>query len=373
MSEPGYSPGLEGVIAGETAVSSLEGGLRYRGYPVGELVEHATFDEVAFLLLYGDLPDRARLAHFRQRLGEARSLPAPLVELLRALPPAAAPMDAARTSVSVLAHFDPDTDDNSRAASLRKAERLLAQVPVAVAAHDRLRRGLDPVPSRPDLGHSASFLYLVRGTEARPDEVRTLDVAEVLYAEHELNTATFAARLACSTKADLHAAVVAAIATLKGPWHGGANEKVKETLEAAGSPDRAEPWVRERLARKERVMGFGHRIHKAGDERAALLKPHARRAAEAAGLVAWEETAEVIERVLAAEKQLYPNIDWPAARLFQALGLPGPLYPPLFVLARVAGWCAHAIEQHEHNRLIQPQSRYTGPALRHVVPLDRRG
>src|SRR5262245_13058862 len=267
MTEPIYSPGLEGVIAGETAVSTIEGGLRYRGYPVGELVENAGFDEVAFLLLHGDLPNREQLAGFQRRLSAARSLPRPLPELLRVVPPAASAMDVLRSSVSVLAHYDPETEDSSHEANVRKAERLLAQVPLAVAARHRLSRGMEPVPARADLGHAANFLYVLRGSEPRPEDVRAVDVSLILYAEHEFNASTFTARVACSTLADLHSAVVAAIGALKGPLHGGANEKVMEILEAAGGPERAEAWLRQAMARKERIMGFGHRVYKTGDVR----------------------------------------------------------------------------------------------------------
>jgi citrate synthase len=373
MSEPIYSPGLEGVIAGETAVSTIEGGLRYRGYPVGELVEHASFDEVAFLLLHGELPNRFQLASFQRRLAAARSLPHPLLDLLRVLPPAVAPMDVLRTAVSVLAHYDPEVEDNAHEANLRKAERLLAQIPVAVAAQYRLSRGMEAVPARTDLGDAANFLYMLRGKEPGQDDVRALDVSLILYAEHEFNASTFTARVVCSTMADLHSAVVAAIGALKGPLHGGANERVMEILEAAGGPERAEPWLRQALARKERIMGFGHRVYKAGDVRAGILKPYARKAAERAGGLHWEQTAEVIERVLGEEKHLFPNLDWPAGRLYYALGLEIPLYTPIFVMSRVAGWSAHFIEQHDHNRLIRPRSRYTGPEVRHAQPLSQRG
>jgi citrate synthase len=373
MSEPIYSPGLEGVIAGETAVSTIEGGLRYRGYPVGELVENAGFDEVAFLLLHGNLPNRFQLASFQRRLAAARSLPHPLLDLLRVLPPAISPMDVVRTSVSVLAHYDPETEDGSHEANLRKAERLVSQIPVAVASHYRLSRGLEAVPGRRDLGNAANFMFMLRGEEARLDTVRALDVSLILYAEHEFNASTFAARVACSTLADLHSAIVAAIGALKGSLHGGANEKVMEILEAAGGPDQADSWLRHALERKERIMGFGHRVYKTGDVRAGILKPYARKAAEAAGVLHWEETADIIERILAEEKHLFPNLDWPAGRLYYALGLEIPLYTPIFVMARVAGWCAHFIEQHEHNRLIRPRSRYIGPDVRHALPLEQRG
>ena len=368
-----YSPGLEGVVAGETAISTIAEGLRYRGYPVGELVEKASFDEVAHLLLHGDLPTRARFDDFRRRLEAARALPQPLIDLLRALPRTVVPMDAVRTAVSVLSHYDPEADDNSHAANVRKAERLLAQIPLAVAAQHRLSKGHEPVAPRPGLGTAANFLYLLSGAEATPDDVRALDVSLILYAEHEFNASTFAARVVCSTESDLHAAVVGAIGALKGRLHGGANEKVMDLLRAAGGPATAEQWIRDALARKERVMGFGHRVYKAGDVRAGILKEYARKAAAAAGQTAWEETAEIIERVMAAEKKLFPNLDWPAGRLYHAMGLEVPLYTPIFVMSRVTGWSAHVIEQADHNRLIRPRSRYTGPELRAVVPLAERG
>jgi 2-methylcitrate synthase/citrate synthase II len=368
-----YSPGLEGVIAGETAISTVAGGLRYRGYPVSELAERATFDEVAYLLLYGDLPTSRQLLDFQRRVASARQLPPPLIDLFRALPPATNSMDALRTAVSVLAHFDPDTSSMERTANLAQAERLLGQIPVAVAAFFRIARGLPLIPAREDQGQAASFLYLLRGDEPRPDDVRALDVALILYAEHEFNASTFTARVVCSTESDLHSAIVAAIGALKGRLHGGANERVMDLLRAAGSPATAEAWTRDALARKHRIMGFGHRVYKTGDVRAGILKPYAQQASAAAGAQQWEETAEIIERVLAQEKNLFPNLDWPAGRLFHALGLEVPLYTPLFVVSRVSGWSAHFIEQQEHNRLLRPRGRYTGPDVRSVKPLAERG
>ncbi len=368
-----YSPGLEGVTAGETAISTVVGGLSYRGYPVGELTEKATFEEVAYLLLHGDLPTSRQLADFKNRLVEARRLPAPLGDLLRALPRNTEPMDAVRTSVSVLAHFDPDVRDSSREANLRKAERLLGQIPLAVADQYHFSRGEPPVPPRADLSDAANFLYMVRGKEPPANDVRALDVSLILYAEHEFNASTFAARVVTSTESDLHSAVVAAIGALKGALHGGANERVMEILHKAGGPATAEKWLREAMARKEKIMGFGHRVYKTGDVRAGILRGYARKAAEAAGQLKWEETAEVIERVLEAEKHLHPNLDWPAGRLYHALGLEVGLYTPMFVMSRVAGWCAHIIEQHSKNRIIRPRALYTGPAMRPVKPLAERG
>jgi citrate synthase len=368
-----YSPGLEGVIAGETAISTVVDGLRYRGYPVTELAEKATFDEVAYLLLHGELPTVKQLAEFQQRVATARVLPGPLINLLGSVPREAEPMDVLRSAVSVLAHFDADTTDSSHAANVRKAEHLLGQIPVAIAIHHRLHRGQQPIAARPELGHAANFLYMLRGQEPSAADTRALDVSLILYAEHEFNASTFTARVVCSTESDLHSAIVAAIGALKGRLHGGANEKVMDLLQKTGGPAHAEKWIHDALARKERVMGFGHRVYKAGDVRAGILKTYARKAAEAAGALQWEETAEIIERVLGAEKHLFPNLDWPAGRLYHALGLEVPLYTPIFVMSRVVGWSAHFIEQQEHNRLIRPRARYTGPQARPVQPLAERG
>jgi citrate synthase len=368
-----YSPGLEGVIAGETAISTVEGGLRYRGYPVTELAEKCVFDEVAYLLLHGELPTQRQLADFQARVAAARRLPAPLKELFPHLPKWTPPMDALRTAVSILSHFDQDIDDNSTEANLRKAERLYAQIPLAIAEQFRATKGLPQILARPELGHAANFLYVLRGQEATPEEVRAFDVSLTLYAEHEFNASTFTARVAVSTLSDLYSGVVAAIGALKGPLHGGANEKVMDLLTAAGGPDTAEKWIRDSLARKEKVMGFGHRVYKTGDIRAKVLREFARKAAERTGQMKWEDTAEIIERVMQAEKNLLPNLDWPAGRLYHALGLEVPIYTPIFVMSRITGWAAHIIEQLANNRLIRPRARYTGPGVRPVVALPERG
>ncbi|HEV3203125.1 MAG TPA: citrate/2-methylcitrate synthase [Gemmataceae bacterium] len=363
-----YSPGLEGIIAGETAVSTVTGGLRYRGYPVTELAEKATFDEVAYLLLHGELPTRGQLGTFHQRVAETRKLPEVLRPLQKALPPNTLPMDSLRSAVSILAHYDPDTGDNSPQANLRKAERLLGQIPVAITQQFRLSKGLEPVAPRADLSEAANFLYLLRGKEADPFQVRALDVSLILYAEHEFNASTFASRVVCSTESDLHSGIVAAIGALKGRLHGGANEKVMDVLRMAGGPETAEKWIRDALARKERIMGFGHRVYKAGDVRAGILKEIARQAAEKTGNQKWEQSAAIIEQILESEKKMYPNLDWPAGRLFNSLNLEVPLYTPIFVMSRVTGWSAHIMEQLANNRLIRPRARYTGLEVRAVVP-----
>jgi citrate synthase len=363
-----YSPGLEGVIAGETSVSTVEGGLRYRGYPVTELCRHRDFDEVAYLLLHGELPTGRELADFQARVAADRKLPDCLRPLFAALPKDVSPMDALRTAISILAHFDPDVADSSPAANLRKAERLYAQIPLAVAEQYHIARGRAPVAPRADLGAAAHFLYLLRGKEASPAEVKAFDVSLILYAEHEFNASTFTARVVVSTESDLHSGVVAAVGALKGRLHGGANEKVMDVVNAAGGPAGAEAWTLAALARKERIMGFGHRVYKTGDVRAGVLKEYAASMAKEAGTTAAEQTAEIIEQVMAREKNMYPNLDWPAGRLYHALGLETPIYTPIFVMSRITGWAAHINEQLAKNRLIRPRGRYTGPDVRPVPP-----
>lgn len=367
-----YSPGLEGVIAGETAISTVTGGLRYRGYPVTELAEKATFDEVAYLLLHGELPKQKELKDFQARVSDARKIPETLRDVLKVLPPKIVPMDALRSAVSILAHFDADAQDNSQAANLRKAERLLGQIPIVIAEQYRYSKGQTPIAPRSDLGHAANFLYMLSGKEPSPQHIRAFDVSLILYAEHEFNASTFTARVVVSTESDLHSGIVGAIGALKGRLHGGANEKVMDLLLQTGGPKNAEKWIRDALARKEKVMGFGHRVYKTGDVRARILKEYARQAAAQAGQTQWEEAAEIIESVLEKEKNLFPNLDWPAGRLYHAMGLEVPLYTPFFVASRVTGWSAHIIEQLASNRIIRPRARYTGPDERKPTPIAQR-
>jgi 2-methylcitrate synthase len=368
-----YSPGLEGVIAGETAISTITGGLRYRGYPVVELAEKSTFDEVAYLLLHGDLPTQVQLTDFNKRLAAAQKLPAVLSELLKKLPKNAVPMDVLRTGVSILAHYDPELGDQTKAANLRKAERLLAQIPLIVAEYFRATKGQAPIATKAELGFAGNMLYMLSGKVPTKEDTKAFDVSLILYAEHEFNASTFTARVVCSTESDLHSSITAAIGALKGPLHGGANEKVMDLLLSTGGPDKAEAWIRSALARKVKVMGFGHRVYKTGDVRARVLKEYAKQAAQRAGTTPWETAAETIEKVMETEKNLFPNLDWPAGRLYHAMGLEVPLYTPFFVASRVTGWSAHVIEQLEHNRIIRPRSRYTGPEEKRVVPIAERG
>ncbi len=382
MSNPSpeaYHPGLEGVIAGQTAISNIEeregaGVLEYRGYRIEDLADQVCYEETAFLLLHGDLPNRAQLREFDARLRGWRAIPEPLVRLLEQIPFAASPMDVLRTAVSVLSHFDPDRDASAtnHAANVRKAERMIARMSTAVAYRERIQMGLPPVPPSASLDHAANFLYMVTSKTPTERMRRAFDSSLVLYAEHELNASTFSARVTVSTLSDVYSGIVAAIGALKGPLHGGANEEAWNVLESVGSPANAAGWIDDALARHQRIMGFGHRVYKHGDPRAAILKRYCRELAREVNEDRWEEIAEPIERAVTAQKKLPPNVDWPSARLYHYLGLPVRLYTPIFAMARVAGWAAHAIEQIDHNRLMRPRGRYIGPTQRRVLAIDDR-
>jgi citrate synthase len=361
---PAYSPGLEGVVAGETAISTLEGGLSYRGYPVVELVKSRDFVQVAYLLLRGELPDAAADAAFREHLMKIE-LPMGMADWLKPVPVDAVPMDVIRYGIDLLAIHDYEAQDTSPDATMRKSERLLAQIPLLIGALAAHRRQTPPFCRR-HLGLTGNLLCMSLGREPTPEEQKAFDLSLILYAEHEFNASTFTARVVTSTESDLHSAVSAAIGALKGPLHGGANERAMDVIRAAGAPAGAEAWLKAALARKEKIMGFGHRVYKHGDVRAGILRPYATAAMNKAGYNDLEKTAEIIEAGMEREKNLFANVDWPAGRLYFAIGLDVPLYTPFFVAARITGWCAHIMEQQAKNRLIRPKSLYVGPPLRPV-------
>jgi 2-methylcitrate synthase/citrate synthase II len=365
-------PGLEGIVAGETAISTLADGLLYRGYAIEELAAAATFEEVAYLLLRGDLPTQDELTAFQKRLTHNVALPRVLVDIVREIPANVPLMDVMRSGCSLLGHWDPDGADNGAEANLRKAERLLVKMPLVLAAGHSLRQENEPVAADKHRSFAENLLWTLKRCEPSPEDVRAMEISLIMYAELEFNASAFTARVVASTQSDLHSAITAAIGALKGPLHGGANERVMGVLRAAGSADRAESWVRDALARGERIVGFGHRVYKDGDPRAALLKPLCALLAAERGQTELEETADTIERVVREAKNLRPNVDWPSARLYHYLGLPTELYTPLFVVSRMAGWSAHVIEQLADNRLIYPTARYVGPPRRSWVPLESR-
>jgi citrate synthase len=367
--------GLEGVVAAQTRISDVDGRkgrLFYAGYDIADLAAHATFEETIYLLHHLELPTAAQLEETVATLRAESTLDPLLVELIASLAERTGPMTTLRTAVSAAAAVDPDDDDSDQA-NLRKAYRLMAKTPQIIATYQRLRSGGDAIEPRDDLGVAANFLYALTGKQPDPQVARDFDVVLVLYADHTLNASTFAGRVAAATLADMYAAATAAVATLQGPLHGGAIEAVREMLEEIGSPDRAPEWVRDRLAAKRKVMGFGHRVYKTWDPRATVLREIAERLGRHFGDTRWFDTAVRVQETVMEAKTLYPNVDFYTASVYSALGLPPDLYTPLFAAARMAGWTAHIREQYADNRLIRPDSEYVGPAPRSWTPLEARG
>lgn len=374
------SRGLEGVVVAQTELSRIDGEkgrLIYRGYEIEDLAEHATFEEVCHLLWFGELPNEKQLADLRAKLAEAREVHPDIIEMLRRLPKDTHPMAALRTAASMLASYDPDAEDMSDEANVRKAIRLTAQLSTLTGAFARLREGKEPVAPRTDLGLAANFLYMLTGEE--PDELasRIMDVAFILHAEHGMNASTFSARVTVATLSDMHSGVTSAIGTLKGPLHGGANERVMKMLIEIGEPEKAEAWVRAALERKERIMGFGHRVYKAMDPRAPILRTLAEKLAEKGGNTKWLEISEVVQRTMREEmekraKPIYPNVDFFSASVYYTLGIPSDLFTNIFACARVSGWTAHIMAQLADNRLIRPKAEYVGPEGKKVQPIAQR-
>ncbi|MGH7215260.1 MAG: citrate synthase, partial [Tepidisphaeraceae bacterium] len=356
--------GLQGVVAAPSSICFIDGvagRLVYRGYEIGDLVENASFEEVAFLLWDEKLPTRAGLATFGQQLSANMALPRHVESILRSLPPTTLPMDALRTAASALGATDPDVAGNSPEANRRKAIRLTAQFPTIVTAFHRLRNGHDPIAPDPSLSVAGNFLHMLTGTMPHDTLVRVMDAALVLHAEHGMNASTFAARVIAATLADLHAAVTGALGALKGPLHGGANQDVMNLLLECGDADTAERTVRERLATKQLVPGFGHRVYKTFDPRATFLRKMSKQLGEATGNSKWYDMSERLIPVCKQEKNLNPNVDFFSASAYYTMGIPIDLYTPIFAVARIAGWCAHVMEQHRNNRIIRPTDDYTGP------------
>ncbi|MEP6937712.1 MAG: citrate/2-methylcitrate synthase [Chthoniobacterales bacterium] len=364
--KPSYSPGLAGVVAGETAICWVDpnAGLMYRGYDIHKMAEQANFEEVAYLLINGELPDAQQLMDFGKQIAAARELPEPVLTTLRLLPKTMHPMDVLRTGVSMLAAFDPELNDNSHNANVRKAIRLIARVSTLITDSWRISQGKEPLADNHELTHAGNFLYKLNGADPNIWQVRMLDTIFILYADHEFNASTFAARVTASTLADMYAAVTSACGTLKGPLHGGANEESMKMLDEIKTPERAEGWMMEALARKAKIMGFGHRVYKKGDSRVPIMREIARDYGKRIGKENWVPICEKLEQTMEREKGLCANVDLYAAPVFTMFGFPPGLNTPIFAASRVAGWCAHVIEQHDNNRLIRPRSLYVGPAER---------
>src|SRR5439155_9334931 len=370
--------GLEDTVATSSAICYLDGDrgvLAYCGYDIHDLARHAIFEEVCYLLWHRRLPTRAELGDLQSQLSAARPVPEPVIRLMRMLPPGNS-MDMLRTLTSALGHYDSDAADNSPQANHRKAIRLTAQMSSLVAAMGRANAGKGPIEPDPVLGHAANFLYMLSGERPSALATRAFDVALILHADHELNASTFAARVAAATLTDIHSTIVAAIGTLKVPLHGGANADVMRLLLEIGAdapPGKAEEVVRAKLARKEKIPGFGHRVYHTEDPRATHLREMSRDLGKRAGETAWFDMSQRIEALVKADKKLNANVDFYSASTYYTLGIPLDLYTPIFAVSRMSGWTAHVLEQYANNRLIRPRADYIGPSYpQRFVALDQR-
>jgi len=372
-----YSPGLEGVPAGISYVSEIDSdrsSLQYRGYDVHDLAEHGSFEETAYLLLHKKLPTSTDLEAFKSLLGQERQVPDAIYTVLKALPKDTHPMDMIRTAYSALAPFDADYEApaTDHAANLRKAIRIVAKAGTMVANGHRIRQGLEPITPNPAHSTAENFLHLMTGATPDPYTVKVLDASLTLYAEHGFNASTFANRVTVATLSDLYSGVVTGIGTLRGPLHGGANEEAMRMLLEIGTPENAAPWLEDALATKKKIMGFGHREYKKGDSRAMYMSKLAKEIGRRKGNTNWGDIAEILEKIMVDKKNIHPNVDFPASYAYYLLDIPIDLYTPIFVVARVSGYTAHAIEQLENNRLIRPKAIYEGDRNLDYVPIENR-
>jgi citrate synthase len=365
-------------VATSSRICFLDGDrgvLAYCGFDIHDLARHASFEETCYLLWHGRLPSRAELGDLQSQLASARPLPEAILRLMKMLPPSDG-MDALRTLTSALAHYDPDASDHAPPASYRKAVRLTAQIASLVATWGRMQQGGGPIAPDPVMGHAANFLYMLFGTRPSATAVRATDVALTLHADHELNASTFAARVAAATLTDVHSAIVAGIATLKGPLHGGANAEVMKMLIDIGPdapPERIDAYVKGKFARKEKISGFGHRVYKTEDPRATHLRQMSKQLGQQVGNPRWYAMSERIEALVRAEKTLYANVDFYSASMYYTMGIAIDLYTPIFAVSRISGWTAHVLEQLANNRLIRPRADYTGPSFPQTwLPVERR-
>jgi citrate synthase len=377
MSMAVVGKGLEGIVAANSGICFIDGEagvLSYRGIDIHELAENSTFEETTYLLWNGSLPNRQALAEFGRQLAQARELDRRIVEMLRAFPKSAMPMEVLRTSVSALSFYDPDEKDNAHDANVRKAYRLTAQIAMLVAIYDRIRKGREIIPPDKSLSHAGNFLWMLKGEKPSETATRTLDTALILHADHELNASTFAARVIAATLSDVHSAITGAIGALKGPLHGGANEAVMRLLLAIDKAG-ADPveYVKNMLAARQKVSGFGHRVYKTEDPRATHLRRMSEKLCKDAGQPKWFDMSRAIELYINREKKLNANVDFYSASTYTTLGIDIDLFTPIFAMSRIAGWSAHVIEQLDDNRLIRPRADYIGPAYPTPwVPVEKR-
>jgi citrate synthase len=374
---PVIARGLRGVYFDTSAASFIDGQvgkLLYRGYNIHDLAEKSTFEEVVYLLLYGSLPKRAELSRLDKDLKAARPIPAEVTQIIT-LAKKAHPMDVLRTGVSAMSAFDPEVNDNSKEATLRKGIRLTSQAATIVAAHHRIRQGKEPVQPDKDLNHAGNFLYMLTGKKPTDDEKKLMDVDFILHAEHGSNASAFAARVTASTLSDLHSAVVTGIGTLKGPLHGGAAESVMKMSQEIGSAENAQAYARKTIDGKGRIMGFGHRVYRAEDPRARHLRERSQTLGQQKGQPHWFQILTKLEEVMKPyqAKGIYVNVDFYAGSIYHLLGIPEDLFIPIFALGRVPGWTLQCMEQYENNILIRPLTEYTGPMDVPYMPIEQRG
>lgn len=367
--------GLEDVIAGQSSITFLDGRrakMLYRGYDIVEgIADKSSFEEICYLLWHGELPTKSQLDDIKKKLASERDIPEELIDVMKRMPKTA-PMEALRTLVSILSHYDSEANDNSREANIRKAIRLVSKISTIAANIQRIWQGKEFIKPSKDTGYAENFLYMINGKQPSKEDAKIFDTCLILHADHEFNASTFTARVVASTLSDIYSASVAAIGTLKGPLHGGANEEVMKMFEEIGDERKTEEYIKRKLDEKARIMGFGHRVYKTGDPRATILKAYVKRMGEARGQQKWYNMSDVIESHMLRERQLYPNVDFYSASVFHMLGIDRRFFTLIFATGRMSGWTAHVMEQHADNRIIRPASDYTGHAERAYIPIEKR-
>ena len=375
---PKYVKGLEGVVAAISSISAIdgkEGKLVYRGIPIEMLAKYSTYEETAYLLLHGELPTKDELDNFSKQMRELRVLPQRVEDCLKELPPKPHPMDILKVAVAHAGLYDPDRECLCREGVIRKVIRLIVQIPTMIAYYHRVRTGQEIIPPNPELGYAANFLYMLHGKEPSKEDSKVFDLAMILHAEHGLNASTFAAMVTGSTLSDINSAILSAIGTLKGPLHGGANERVMSMLDEIGTSDRAEKYVLDALQEKRRIMGFGHRVYKTYDPRARILKVYAEKLSDKHKDRKWIEIGERIEEVMIREvgkKGIFPNVDFYSGIVYSFLGIPRDIFTPVFAMARSVGWAAHVCEYTQNNRIFRPRAYYNGPDYMEYIPIEER-
>ena len=367
--------GLLGIVVDETEISKVMpeiNSLTYRGYAAQDLCARCDFEEVAYLILNKELPNKKRLKEFKKELSKEITLSKNLINILKKIPKNSHPMDVARTAVSVMGLEDKETKDNSPKANLRKAIRILAKTPTALAAFYRLRKGKKIISPKKNLSFSENFFHMCFGKVPNKEIVKAFDVSLILYAEHSFNVSTFTARTITSSLSDIHGAITGAIASLKGPLHGGANEEVMHMMKKIKKPDNALKWITKALKNKDVVMGFGHRVYKSGDSRVPTMREYFKRVAIIKKDKTFEKIYDIVEKVMIKEKNIYPNVDYPTGPTYHLMGFDTDFFTPIFVISRITGWSAHIMEQHAANKLIRPLASYKGSKHRKVIQLNQR-